>query len=187
MQSTTITGLERRGSTYYLRLRVPAQFADVEPRKEINRSLSAKDRQEAEIRCVQAKAALKAEWTAQRAGRNADVRKIFEASSELLKTWGMTFTPMSELVIGPVEELMERIEAIADRSPQSTAVSAALGAVDLADFTLQEMADRMPKLKEEDTRAKNPRQLREWKGNYTRAAREFTEVIGKRTILTISD
>ncbi len=187
MRNKSISGLKYRGSTYYLRMRVPAEFAKVEPRKEIYRSLGTADRDEAQLRCAQAKTALRAEWTSQMIGCSTNARTMFQSSSELLQRWGMTFTPLKELVEGPLEELLERLEAIADRSPRSGAVSAALGAVDLPDFTLKEMADRMPILKEAEIRAKNHRQLREWKGNFTRAAREFTEVIGKRTILSITE
>ena len=99
----------------------------------------------------------------------------------------MNFAPMDAIIAGPIEDLLSRIEAIADRAPESMEVSAALVVVDLPDYSLCEMAGRMPSLKEREIRAKNPRQLREWKGNYIRAAREFSEVIGKRTILTITD
>jgi hypothetical protein len=36
--------LDLRGKTYYLRMRVPAEFADVEPLNEINRSLKTRDK-----------------------------------------------------------------------------------------------------------------------------------------------
>ncbi|MBY6157460.1 DUF6538 domain-containing protein [Pseudooceanicola nitratireducens] len=187
MTVSTVSGLELRGQTYYLRIRVPAEFADVETRSEINRSLKTRDQREAEVRCVQAKAALHAEWAARQAGQSADIRTVFEASSDLLRSWGMTFAPMEQIIEGPIEDLLSRIEAIAAHAAQSTEVSAALGAVDLPDYSLDEMARRMPNLKKEEISAKNGRQLREWKGNYTRAAREFTSVIGKRTVLTITD
>ncbi len=121
--------LDLRGNTYYIRLRVPIEFADVESLPEINRSLKTRDRGEAELRCANARAALFTEWRARRAGKAADTRAIFDASIELLKCWGMTFSPMDDLLNGPIDELLSRIETIANVDPKSAAVPAALGAV----------------------------------------------------------
>ena len=187
MPSSTAKYLELRGKTYYLKMRVPVEFADIEPMKIIERSLKTRDRIEADARCANARAALFNEWRARRAGKAADTRAIFDASIELLKGWGMSFSPMEELLTGPIDELLSRIDVIAKMSPTSAAVPAALGAVDLPDISLHEMAKRMPVLKEEEIRAKNARQRREWCGNFKRAAKDFTAQIGKRTVLTISE
>lgn len=168
-------------------MRVPSEFADVEPLNEINRSLKTRDRVHAEAQGAIMRAALINEWRARRAGKAADTRAIFDTSIELLKCWGLSFTPMEDLLTGPVEDLLSRIEAIASLDPSSAAVPAALGAIDLPDSTLEEMALRMPELKEAEIQAKNSRQRREWLGNYKRAARDFAARIGKRTVLTISE
>jgi len=183
----TISGLKLRGNVYYLRVRVPAAFADIEPKAEVSRSLHTGDRLEAEARCANAKLALHAEWQAMRAGRTADIRFIFDASTELLKGWNMTFSPMEDLISGPIENLIMRIEAIANLDPSSASVPAVLGAVDLPDCSLHEMAKRMPLLKAADIRAKNLRQRREWCGNFKRAAKDFEAQIGTRTVFTISE
>lgn len=187
MSSNTTSHLELRGKTYYFRMRVPKEFADVEPLREINRSLKTRDRLEAEARCANARLALFTEWRARRAGRAADTRATFDASVDLLKAWGMTFSPMDDLISGPIEKLLSRIETISNVDPLSAAVPAALGAIKIPDVTLHAMAERMPILKENEIRAKNARQRREWCGNFKRAARDFTTQIGERTILTISE
>jgi integrase len=178
--------IELRGKTYYIRMRVPSEFADVEPLPEINRSLKTRDLVEAQARCANAKAALYAEWRARRAGKAADTRAIFEESAELLKRWGMTFSSTADLAAGPLEALLPRIDLVADMDPTSPTVPAMLGAIDLPDASLHEMADRMHILKEDEIRAKNARQRREWCGNFRRAARDFTAQIGHRTVLTIT-
>ncbi|TMM54117.1 hypothetical protein FDT80_00490 [Sulfitobacter sabulilitoris] len=153
----------------------------------IERSLHTKDRQEAEAQCAIAKVALRREWDALRAGRSADQRALFNASTELLRGWGMTFSPMQDLVTGPIENLLARMEKLSANEAQSFAVPAALGAVDLPDLTLRKMAARMPTLKKADIKAKNARQKREWSTNFVRAAKDFTKHIGKRTIFTVSE
>ena len=187
MPTSTADYLELRGKTYYLRMRVPAEFAEVEPLHEINRSLRTRDRVEAEAQCAIMRAALINDWRARRAVNVSDTRAIFDTSIELLNGWGMTFSPMNDLLTGPLDELLSRIEAIASIDPTSAAAPAVLGAIDLPDASLHEIAERMPDLKEAEIRAKNPRQRREWWGNYKRAAKDFTTVIGERTVLRISE
>lgn len=178
--------LDLRGSTYYLRMRVPAEFADVEPLKWIERSLRTRNRVDAEAKCAIMRAALRNEWLARRAGKAADTRAIFDTSIDLLKDWGLTFSPLEDLLTGPIDALLSRIEIVAKMDVNSSAVPAALGTLDVPDATLAEMAERMPDLKAAEIRAKNARQRREWWGNYKRAAKDFTAEIGERTVLKIS-
>ncbi|MGJ8546028.1 MAG: DUF6538 domain-containing protein [Sulfitobacter sp.] len=187
MPLTTIDHLELRGKTYYIRMRVPKQFAEVEALGEINRSLKTRDLIEAKARCGNVRHALFMEWRARCAGRTTNTRATFDASIELLKGWGMSFSPMDDLLAGPVDELLARIKTIANIDPASAAVPAAMGAIDLPDISLHDMSNSMPVLKEAEIRAKNARQRREWCGNFKRAARDFTAVVGRRTILTISE
>lgn len=187
MPTDTADYLDLRGKTYYLRMRVPSEFADVEPLDEINRSLKTRDEIDAKAQCAIMRAALFNDWRARRAGKAANTREIFDASIELLKDWGISFTPMDDLLTGPIDELLTRIEAIANLDPNSAAVPATLGAIDLPDATLEEMAARMSVLKAATIRAKNTRQCREWCGNYKRAAGDFSAHVGKRTVLSISE
>lgn len=168
-------------------MRVPIEFADVEPLKEINRSLRTRDPIEAQALAANARHALFQDWQARRAQRVADHRMLFDMSTELLNGWGMTFCAIDELVAGPLDELLKRIDAIANLDPNSAAVPAVLGTVELPDVSLDEMALRMPELKEAEIRAKNARQRREWCGNFKRAARDFKSEIGERTVLKITD
>lgn len=180
-------GLKLRGNVYYIRVRVPVAYADIEPLNEVYRSLHTGDEMEAQARCANARLALRHEWNVARGAKQADVRAVFDASTELLRSWGMTFSPMAEMLVGDIDQLLQRIEKIANVDPASACVPVALGAVDIPDYTLGEMAGRMPGLKKSEIRAKNPRQRREWRGNFTRAAKDFTAEIGKRTILSISE
>jgi integrase len=187
MKAKSISGLTMRGEVYWLKMSVPKAYSDIEPKKMIEETLRTKDRREAEARCAIAKLALRREWDALRAGRSADHRALFDASTELLRGWGMTFSPMQDLVMGPIDDLLARMEKLSADAAQSFAVPAALGAVDLPDLTFIEMAGRMPQLKAADIKAKNARQRREWSSNFIRAAKDFTAHIGKRTIFTVSE
>ena len=58
-QTADVQGIELRGKTHSLRMRVPAEYADDEPLRDINRSLKTRKRAEAEARCSLAELALK--------------------------------------------------------------------------------------------------------------------------------
>ncbi|WP_442915759.1 DUF6538 domain-containing protein [Loktanella sp. M215] len=103
-------GLKLRGNVYYIRIRVPAAYADVEPRNEVFRSLNTSDLHEAQAKCANARLALRVEWDAARAAQKADVRAVFDTSTELLRSWGMSFSPMTDLLTGEIDELLRRIE-----------------------------------------------------------------------------
>ncbi|WP_157891267.1 DUF6538 domain-containing protein [Phaeobacter porticola] len=158
MPTKTANHVELRGRTYYFRVRVPKEFADVEPLAEINRSLKTRDPTEAAARAATVRMALFAEWQAKRAGLVADTRVIFDASMDILKDWGMRFCSMEDLISGPVEQLLSRIEALTDVDPSS---SAGLGTIYLPDVLIHETALRMPILKEAEIRDKSARQRRE--------------------------
>jgi len=59
-----VDGVERRGTVYYLRWRVPAEFRSVESRREINQSLKTRDKLEAKGRAYLKKKSLRKIWKA---------------------------------------------------------------------------------------------------------------------------
>ncbi|MDO5606452.1 MAG: hypothetical protein Q4G25_14955, partial [Paracoccus sp. (in: a-proteobacteria)] len=61
-----VDSVEMRGSKYYLRWRVPAEFAEVETKKEINRSLRTRDPEKARTLAGLAKEALRSELEARK-------------------------------------------------------------------------------------------------------------------------
>lgn len=63
---------------------------------------------------------------------------MFDASVDILKAWGMSFSPMADLITGPLSDVHSRIEAIANVDPLSPAVPAARGAIGLPDLSLYE-------------------------------------------------
>jgi hypothetical protein len=188
MKHERFTGLEQRGRVYYLRVRVPSKFADVEPRVEINRSLKTRDRAEAEARCAIAKAALLHDWRARKSWQEAPhARESFDASIELLNAWGLKYRPMQKLIEGPIEDLLQRVETVMRAGHDAAALPVALGAVELPHILLSEMPPEMEKLRAKDAAAKNARQLREWRAKYERAASYFKELVSDKNVLEITE
>lgn len=82
---------------------------------------------------------------------------MFDASVDILKAWGMSFSPMEDLITGPLSDLHSRIEAIANVDPLSPAVPAARAAIG-PPTCLSMRAKGMPILKANEVREKNTRQ-----------------------------
>ena len=63
---------------------------------------------------------------------------MFDGPVDILKASGMSFSPIADLITGPLSSPHSRIEAIANVDPLSPAVPAALEAIGLPDLSLYE-------------------------------------------------
>ena len=181
-------GLERRGRVYYMRIRVPARFASVERRREINRSLKTRDLEEARARLAVARRSLTLDWEARLKRRlTPDTVEAYDAALALVQDLDIPFIDLSTLVEGPIQTLVERIETLATVSPDSATAPAVLGAVAFPRVLLSEMPAIMEQERAAEVRNKNPRQLREWRNKYSNAAKKFCEIVGDKPVLEITE
>ncbi|MBK1634811.1 DUF6538 domain-containing protein [Rhodovulum adriaticum] len=186
--SACVDGIERRGRVYYMRIRVPKRYAEVEPRREINRSLKTCDQTEARARFAVAIKALKADWEA-RLAREEDgsTTNAFSGAISLLEAWDMRYVPMQELVHGSITDLVTRIEKVVNSGVQSALVPAALGVLDYPKIKVSEMPAIVEELKAADIASKNANQLREWRNKYINAAKVFSEVCMDKPVCDITE
>lgn len=183
-----IDGIERRGRVYYMRWRVPARYAAVEKRKEINRSLKTRDMIEAKANFAVVQRSLLADWDFRlKESRGETTTETFDAALEMLREIGIPYRPKKELLAEPIEKLLDRIEAIENIDTQSAMIPATLGTLDYPPLNISEM----PAVIEENNKAnltgKNKRQLDEWRNKYKYAASSFGEIIGDKPILEITE
>lgn len=171
-----------------MRLRVPGRFVDVEPLREINRSLKTRDYEEAKARFVLRKKALTNEWEARLArGRDATSPEAFDLAVSMLDDIGISYRPMDDLVSGPIQELLDRIEAVGKSLPDSVQVSAALGALDLPQVLVSEMPSIVEELEGPSLTAKNDRQMRQWRNKYKFVAQSFCAVVADKPVTGITE
>lgn len=187
-ENSVVDGLERRGRVYYMQIRVPAAYADVEPRKEINRSLRTRDEEEARARLAVARKSLKRDWEARlRHKQDPETPEAYDAALQLVEDLDLPFLDLRTLLDGPITALVERIEALKGLPPESAAVPAVLGAVQFPSVMLSEMPAIIEEEKATEIQGKNSRQLREWRNKYRNAARLFGEIAGDKAVLDISE
>ena len=183
-----VEGIERRGRVFYMRIRVPAKYASVEKRKEINRSLKTRDYEQAKAHFVLAKEALRAEWEFLIAQQNGETSaETYDAALNMLHSIGFSFKSQSELFSGPLDRLLARIEALEKVDKTSATVPAILGVMEYPVVQVSEAPQLMVETNKRKLVAKNARQLNEWTNKYEHAARCFVAIVGDMPILSISE
>ncbi|MGP6090104.1 DUF6538 domain-containing protein [Antarctobacter jejuensis] len=186
--STLSDGLELRGRMYYARFRVPTRFCSVETRREVNKSLKTRDRRQARVKLEQMRTQLELQWEtllAEKEGRSTI--DSFVQMTSFLETLSLPFRPLQNIVSGPLEDMLARIEKIDSFGTTSEAVPAVLGARQLPDVKVSEMAELMKRHHATKISRKNAYQTRAWVSKYERAAASFIEVVEDKPISQISE
>ncbi|MEJ1999170.1 MAG: hypothetical protein P8X76_13775, partial [Maritimibacter sp.] len=98
-----VYGLELRGKSFYARFRVPARYAAVERRREINQSLKTHDRREARRRLEKMREQFNFEWEGKLAVREGRTTpESFHAIAALLEAVSFSYSSSSELAKSPL-------------------------------------------------------------------------------------
>lgn len=176
--------IKLRGETYSLRWRVPARYADVETRKRIWISLKTGDATEARTRAPAAKADLIETWERALGNRQEEATADrFRRLVDVARGLGHRYRSLEELIAGPVEEAVARIETLRKiPQPSVDTIDAVLGRVEKP----QIMVSSLPELYEKHTvlehREKNERQLHLWRLPRLRAVANWIEAVGDKPI-----
>jgi hypothetical protein len=115
----------KRGNQWCLRRRVPAQFQPVEKRSEVWISLQTDSRRLAMEKAPAIWEEQLALWNARLSGQDADAVKHFEAIQSLAASKGLRYMPIEQVAQLPLEKLLDRIDAIANRNQLPDPVHAA--------------------------------------------------------------
>jgi len=171
-----------------MRKRVPAEYAAIEERAEVNKSLRTRDYKEAMARFAVAWHALNSEWAALNALKHDDESPdAFDSSIALLKNIGVPYRSLDDLVSGPIQDLLDRIAILGQSKPDSAQVPGVLGTLKFPRVLVSEMPAIVEKNNEANLAAKNDRQLRAWKNKYSQAAKSFCSIVGDKPVLEITE
>lgn len=175
-------GLIRRGDTWHFRMRVPKRYLAVAERKEIHRSLETDSERRARELLPNVKAKLLAELEAMRIIKDhPDDAITYHAAKKIAEAKGFTYRPLSVLLEGSTEELLERVEALRTK-PGTETVKALLGAFDEPALMLSGLVDEVERLAAHDNRYKSENQLRLWRNPRKRAAVNLTAALGGKDV-----
>ncbi|MEM8758802.1 MAG: DUF6538 domain-containing protein [Pseudomonadota bacterium] len=178
----------KRGNTYHLRRRVPRRFSRVEPRGMIWISLHTDSPAVARSKADRAWAQMIEAWEARLAGDTDDAEARYAAAQNLARIRGFRYLDIGAVADLPVQEVMERVEAIAAPAarPVGTEATALLGTIPSPEISVSKALELYWTLAGEKTLGKSADQLRRWRNPRKKAIRNFIAVVGDKGISEIS-
>ncbi len=205
----TATYLVRRGNVWQYRRRVPTHLVERLATTEVRVSTKARDRTEAMRAAASISAALEAQWAKlshpQPSASAACVD--YKAALATADALGVTYRPAADIGASRLEDLLERVEKLAQplhlltRSSAASAstsalggsptpgceiVSAVLGGAGKPELTLSTLVDAYQKLASDQTIGKSEKQLKQWKGKHQRAVDTLIARIGDKPLAEIT-
>lgn len=205
----TATYLVRRGGVWQYRRRVPKHLIERLATTEIRVSTKVRDRTDALRAAASISAALEAQWAKlshpQPSASAACVD--YKAALATADALGITYRPAADIAASRLEDLLERVEKLAQplhlltRSsavsttanaasgrpvPGSEIVSAVLGGAGKPELTLSTLVDAYQKLAADQTIGKSEKQLKQWKGKHQRAVDTLIARIGDKPLAEIT-
>lgn len=207
----TATYLVRRGGVWQYRRRIPKQLVAHLGSTQIRVSTKTRDRTEAMRAAAQMSAALEAQWTKLIGQNPADgVSAEFQAANAMADALGLSYRPAADIAAGRLEDLLTRIERLAQplehlagssgatpiarstaRSapaliPAPAIISAVLGGAGKPELTLSTLVDAYQKLASDQAIGKSEKQLKQWKGKHQRAVDTLIGRIGDKPLAEIT-
>ena len=160
-------------------MRVPRRYRAIESRSEITRSLRTTSRKEAFVRLLTVEAIVIAELDARLAmtePRNSG--EAYAAGIALAASRGITYLPVQELAQGPMEVILEHIEALKrNDGPQMS--RAILGDIKAPNLKLSGFVEEMERISAYDNRYKSAEQMRKWRTPRKRAVANLIKALAR--------
>ncbi|WP_375552331.1 DUF6538 domain-containing protein [Rhodophyticola porphyridii] len=180
--------IAKRGSTFHLRRRVPRRYSGVEPRETVWISLHTDSETVAHSKADRAWSQMIEAWEARLAGNSTDAETRYEAARDLAQARGFRYLDAGNVAKQPVEDVVERVEAIPAPANQPDPVEAAalLGTVPEPRITVTKALQLYWTLAREKTFGKSEDQLRRWQAPRKKAVKNFVAVIGDKEIANIT-
>lgn len=174
--------------TYYLKRRVPVQFASVHDSKFVELSLKTDSLEEAEKKAAALWHELEQGWQDKLDGRSDDGDKRFEAARKIAQTRGFRYRQMKELADeARLPDLIDRIEAIpvTARGVDEDVASALLGAVEPPRLTVSRALEKFWEFAASSKVGKSDDQIRRWENPKKKAVANFVKVVGDLDVADI--
>ncbi len=171
--------IKMRGRSLSLYRRVPKRYETIESRKFVWVSLHTDSRTVADAKCPLIWEQMIEGWEARLAGNTDDAEAQFAAARELAKVRGFRYLRAEAVARLPVDEILQRVEAIPVRNRQPDALEAAavLGGVKEPGISVSRALELYWSLSKEKTPGKSEDQLRRWKNPLIKAVKNFATVV----------
>ena len=169
-----------KSGTLHMRRRVPRRYKRVEPREYVWISLKTDSQTEAKRKAPGAWEGFLAAWEAKLAGDTSDAEIKYQAARDLAQARGFRFLPVHRVAELPLDELVDRMEAVRRAYVTTYFISAAgvLGGAARPDIRVSRALEIFFEIAGDRTRGKSKDQIRRWKNPRKKAFRNFIEVVG---------
>lgn len=180
--------IQRAGIWHYYR-RVPARFADVDPRTFVLVSLETRDLRRAERLKPRIEREVEAYWLALKRGESDQAFERYRGAVERARLEGFEYRSVADLAAGEIDELIARLERLREMGgtspaarPDGQAAAALLGGLEAPQLTLSKGLERFFDLTRDQVRSKSPDQLRRWKATRTDAVDNLIALVGDKAL-----
>ncbi|MEL6244826.1 MAG: DUF6538 domain-containing protein [Pseudomonadota bacterium] len=156
--------IAKRGRLYHLRRRVPRRYRSIEPRETVWISLHSDSESVARSKADRAWSQMIEAWEARLAGNSEDAEARYKAARDLAQARSFRYLDAGAVAKLPVQDVIERVEAIPTPANQPDAIEAAalLGTVPEPRITVTKTLELYWGLAKEKTLGKSEDQLRRW-------------------------
>lgn len=177
-----------RGDTYYLRKRVPARYASVEPKDLVHISLATDSFEVARRKAPEVWAQMIEAWEAKLDGHGGDGEARMKAARNLAQRRGYRYLDAPDVARLPLDEILQRIESAVDRRGRldMKEAEAALGLVPAPAMTVSQVFDEFYKVAGDRVLGKSPDQLRRDKAPRLKATNNFIDAIGNKQLADVT-
>lgn len=179
-------GLET--GSYFIVRRTPKRYHSVEHRKQIWLSLNTDSLKTAEKKAQGAWEQMLRGWEAKLAGDTKEAEARYDAAREIAKAHGFGYLPIDRVAQLPLEQIMDRVEAVHDKSgkPNLIDASALLGTVPKPTLTASRALEEYWSLARDKEIGKSEEQIRRGRNPRIKAFRNFEKVCGDPDISEIT-
>ena len=177
-----------RGDTFHLRRRVPLRYREVEPRVHVVISLHTDSEKDAKAKAEVVWGHMLDAWEAKLDGATSEGIARLEAAKRLAGRRGRTYYPAETVAKLPLDELLQRIEAVVTRSGiiDLGEAEALLGGVPEPGVLISDALETYWKVESVKMLGKSEDQIRRAKNPRIKAIRNFIAVIGDKPYIEVT-
>lgn len=182
---------QNRGGIWYLVRRVPKAYAHLDERRVVKLTTGIRVVNDPRgIRATRVVAqlseSLDEDWAAMVAGRDPDLHRRFERAQRMVMNRGLSYIPAEKLAVGPLEEIVRRLDILVREKAGPEVANAVFGCVDEPSLLLSELADAYEDAQSASLAGMSPNQARRWRWCVKRAIANVVSVTGDKSVFDLT-
>jgi integrase len=130
---------------------------------------------------------LEEDWADLAAGRDPEARRALERAREMASTYGVAYQPAAELGVGPLSEILHRLDLLEQaKGGDDLTADALFGGLERPEMRVSELVEAYEQAQSAALSGHSQNQLKQWRGHKLRAARTAISVFGDKSLLALT-